>query len=63
MAGPRKQVFVAGGYVEYFVCHVTEEGGNLGGSDEAALSRGMIAVYCSGAVGRRRETLCSPYDV
>ena len=54
---------MAGGYVEYFVCHMTEEGGDLGGSDEAALPHGVIAMYRGRAVWWRRELLCLPYDV
>ena len=55
MAGPREQVLVSRGDVEYFVHDVAQEDGNLRGRDEVAFAGVGVAVHRGGAVAGRTK--------
>ena len=63
MAGPREQVLVSCGDVEYLVRNVAQENCDLQGRDGAARASVGIAVHCSGAGMGRTKSLCSSNDV
>ena len=63
VAGPCKEVLVAGRYVEVLVGDLPEEGIHLGGRDEQSSAGIWVAVNCGWVVVWRAELLCPLDDV